>query len=300
MSGNQPPPPPNFGGPPPPQPPGGGVPPQPPGGGGYGGPPQPPGGGGYGGPPQPPGGGYGGAPVGGSAPDVGTVVSWSWAKFQANMSQMIIAALAIFIGALVILGVGFFLVFAVLAGDGLECVDRDSFGYCTEYDTGGAGFFVTMLVMALTFGLFFVYAQVVGSGMIRGMLGVTNGLPFKAGDVFKFQNLGPVIVLSLLIGAGVAIGSILCYVPGLIFGFASQYALYFLIDKNLSPVDSIKASFNLVKDNLGPTIIWYLVSLLIILVGELVCLVGLLAAIPVVLLGTAYMYKSLTGQAVAA
>lgn len=287
MSGNQPPPPPNFGGPPPPQPPGGGAPP-------------PPGGGGYGGPPQPPGGGYGGAPVGGSAPDVGTVVSWSWAKFQANMGQMIIAALAIFVGALVIIGLGFILTFVVLGGDELECVDRDAFGYCTEYETGGAGLFLTMVILAVTFGLFFIYAQVVGSGLIRGMLGVTNGLPFKASDVFKFQNLGPVIITSLLIGAGIMVGYILCVIPAIIFGFLSQYSLYFLIDKNLSPVDSIKASIDLVRNNLGPTIIWYLVSAAIILVGELICFVGLLAAIPVVLLGTAYMYKSLTGQAVAA
>lgn len=297
MSGNQPPPPPNFGGPPPPQPPGGGVPPQPPGGGGYGGPPQPPGGG-YGGPPQPPGGGYGGAPVGGGAPEVGTVVSWSWAKFQANMGQMIIAALAIFVGALVILGVGFFLMFSVFSAS-TECSYDDLGVYRCDTD-GGLGLIGSLLLGAVIFGLFFIYAQVVGAGLIRGMLGVTNGLPFKASDVFKFQNLGPVIITSLLIGLGIMVGYVLCVIPAIIFGFLSQYALYFLIDKNLSPVDSIKASIDLVRNNLGPTIIWYLVSAVIILVGELLCFVGLLAAIPVVLLGTAYMYKSLTGQAVAA
>lgn len=293
MSGNQPPPPPNFGGPPPPQPPGGGAPP-PPGGGGYGGPPQPPGGG-YGGPP--PGGGYGGAPVGGGAPDVGAVVNWSWAKFQANMGQMIIAALAIFVGVLVVVGI-WVVLSATLLESSVECGYDDAGFY--ECESSGPGFIVTMLLSLLISGLLFLYAQIVGAGLIRGALGVTNGLPFKAADVFKFQNIGPVVITSLLVAAGVIVGSILCYIPGLIFGFLTQYSLYFLTDKNLTPVDSIKASIDLVRNNLGPTIIWYLVSALIITVGAVVCGLGLLVAIPVVLLGTAYMYKSLTGQAVAA
>lgn len=277
MSGNQPPPPP-FGN----------EPPQPP---------QPPGGG-YGGPPQPPGGGYGGAPMGAQPWDVGTAVSWSWAKFQQNMGQMIIASLAIFIGAIVILGIGMFLIFGVLAAS-TEC-GYDEFGVYTCESSGGLGTIGSLVLMALTFGVFFIYAQVVGAGLIRASLGVTEGRPFQTSEVFRFTNLGPVIITALIIGAGIMVGYVLCIIPAIIFGFLTQYALYFLIDKNLSPVDSIKASINLVKDNLGPTIIWYLVAALIILVGELLCFVGLLAAIPVVLVGTAYTYKKLTGQAVVA
>ncbi len=277
MSGNQPPPPP-FGN----------EPPQPP---------QPPGGG-YGGPPQPPGGGYGGAPMGAQPWDVGTAVSWSWAKFQQNMGQMIIASLAIFIGAIVILGIGMFLIFGVLAAS-TEC-GYDEFGYYTCDSSGGLGTIGSLVLMALTFGVFFIFAQVVGAGLIRASLGVTEGRPFKTSEVFKFTNLGPVIITALIIGAGIMVGYVLCIVPAIIFAFLTQYALYFLIDKNLSPMDSIKASVNLVKDNLGTTVIWYLVSALIIFVGELLCGVGLLVAIPVVLVGTAYTYKKLTGQAVVA
>jgi uncharacterized membrane protein len=294
MSGNQPPPPP-FGNEPPPQPPGGGYgapPPQPPGG-GYGGPPP---GGGYGGPP--PGGGYGGPPVGDQPYDVGTAVSWSWAKFQQNAGQMILAALAIFVGALVILGIGMFLIFGVLAAS-TDC-GYDSFGNYTCDSSDGLGTFGSLALMALFFGLFFIYAQVVGAGLVRASLGVTEGRPFKTSEVFQFKNLGPVIVLALIIGLGIMVGYVLCVIPAIIWAFVTQYALYFLIDRNLSPVDSIKASIDLVKNNLGPTILWYLVSAVIILIGELLCGVGLLVAIPMVLVGTAYTYKKLNGQAVAA
>lgn len=263
-------------------------------------PPPPPG------PPGPPG-GYGapppGQPYGGpSGPpyNVGEAFSYAWAKFQANMGQMVLAALAIFAGAIVIFGIYAILVFGVLAGDGLECKSRDVAGYCTEYDAGGIGFFGTLLLTALFVGVFFVFAQIVGAGLIREALGVTQGRAFSTAGVFKFENLGPVIVTSLLVGAGVLVGTVLCYLPGIAFGFFSSYSLYFLIDKNLAPVDAIKASFRFVLDNLGPTILWYLVTLVIVFVGELLCGVGLLAAIPIALVGTAYTYKRLNNEPIAA
>jgi uncharacterized membrane protein len=272
-------------------------PPQPPGPPSYN---QPPPGGGYGAPPPgsppPAPGGYGG---GGLQPySAGDAFSYGWGKFQQNVGQMIIATLAIFVGALVILGGGMVLVFAVLAGSAETCGYNSDY---TEYSCsgGGLGFFATMALMALTFGLFFIYAQVVGAGLIRASLNVTNGLPFRTADVFKFDNLGPVIVASILVGLGVMIGSVLCYIPGLIFGFFSSYTLYFLVDQNLAPVDAIKASFNFVNKNLGSTIIWYLLSLVIMFIGEILCGVGLLVAIPVVLVGTAYTYKKLNGAPVA-
>ena len=88
--------------------------------------------------------------------------------------------------------------------------------------------------------------------------------------------------------------------PGLIIGFLTSYSLYFVIDKNMSPVDAIKASIDLCTKNLGNTVIWYIVGGIIAVVGFIVCLVGALVSVPVVLIGTAYTYKKLTGQAVAA
>lgn len=272
-------------------------------------PPPPPGGGGYGAPPPagPPGGGYGGPPAGGGFGgggiqpySAGDAFSYGWNKFQANMGQMILASLAIFVGAIVIFGIYFILVLSVFASDGLECESRDVNGFCTDYSSGGLGFFGSLLLTAIFVGVFFVFAQVVGAGLIREALGVTEGRPFSTSGVFKFQNIGPVLITSLLIGAGILVGTILCYIPGLIFGFFSSYSLYFLIDKGLAPVDAIKASFSFVNKNLGSTIIWYLLSLVIILVGELACGVGVLVAIPVVLVGTAFTYKKLNGEPVAA
>lgn len=286
-----------------PPPPGGGYggpPPAGPPGGGFGGPPPggPPGGG-YGGPP---GGGFGGPPGGGYGQpqqwDVGAAVSYGWSKFQANMGQMILAALAIFAGIVVIYGIALVAIILPAGNSDYECKFNDAGEYVCSGDSGGYGF-LSLIVLALLYVVFFVYAQVIGAGLIRESLAVTEGRQFSTAGVFKFQNIGNVIVTSLLVGLGTFIGTILCVIPGIIFGFMTMFSLFFVVDKNLSPVDAIKASIDLVKNNVGSTIIWYLVAYVIALVGAILCGVGLLAAIPVILLGSAFTYKKLTGQPVA-
>jgi uncharacterized membrane protein len=64
-------------------------------------------------------------------------------------------------------------------------------------------------------------------------------------------------------------------------------------------VDALKASFRLCMDNLGPTILWYLLAVVCLLVGAILCLVGLLVAAPVVLVGVAYTFRRLHGEPVA-
>ena len=68
----------------------------------------------------------------------------------------------------------------------------------------------------------------------------------------------------------------------------------------MSPIEAITASFNLVKDNLGTVIIFWLLTILATIAGAIVCGVGLIVAIPVVVIATGYMYKRLQGEPVAA
>ena len=50
----------------------------------------------------------------------------------------------------------------------------------------------------------------------------------------------------------------------------------------------------------GNVILWFLLSVLAWFVGALLCGLGLIVAIPVVLIGTAYTYKTLNNEPVAA
>jgi uncharacterized membrane protein len=64
-------------------------------------------------------------------------------------------------------------------------------------------------------------------------------------------------------------------------------------------VDAIKASVSLVTSRIGETILFYLLAAVVLVVGAILCLVGLLAAVPVVLAGAAYTFRVLNNEPVA-
>ncbi|WP_395693114.1 hypothetical protein [Nocardioides sp.] len=296
MSTNEPPPEePTAGGtppPPPPPPPSYGQPAAPTEG-GYGGgeapppPPAPPGGaGGY---PPPP-------PTPGTQWSLGEALSYGWNKFTANAGQILLAVLVLVLvyAAASALAFGFI----ALMTSGASCDFNNSTG-SLECDNGSS-FFWRMIVSGVAYGFLFVVGQIVAAGIIRGALGITEGRPFQMSEFFKTDQLGAVVVASLLVGIATGIGYMLCYLPGIVVAFVTSYTLFFVLDQKLAPVDAIKASFEFIKNNLGNTILWYIVGGLVAAAGAIACIVGLVVTVPLVIIGTAYTYKKLSNQPVAA
>jgi uncharacterized membrane protein len=305
------PPPPGYGPPPPgygPPPPGYGAPPPPPPGygpppGGYGppGPPGPPPQG-YnppGGPPPPPPGyppqpGYGVAPGGPTTPQfsVGAAISWAWNKFTQNAMALTVAVVAYGV-VLTILGLvaGFV---PVALGNHSSSTSTDSYGNTAESVnvTFGAA---SIIVMVLAYLLIFVAGVYTHAGLLSGSLDIADGKPVTIGSFFKPRNLGRVFLTALLIAVGVWIGTILLIIPGLIFAFLAQFAIPFVIDRSLSPVDSLKASIATARSNVGGALLSFLVQYAAILIGELLCGVGLIVAFPVAVLISVYTYRKLSG-----
>jgi uncharacterized membrane protein len=259
-------------------------------------PPPPPPPASYGDPNQPPPPGPA-APMGSSSGwSIGDALSYGWAKFQANAAQFIIGGLILFVGLIVVGAISFGIQSALI--NGAECsTDPDTGVFSCD---GGSGFIASLFVSAISAALFFIVAQIIGAGLIRGALGVTEGRPFQFSEVLKTDKIGPVIITSLIIGAGTFVGVLLCYLPGLIFAFVTQWSLFFVVDKGLAPIEAIKASIDLVRKNLTDTLIWYIVGGLVAGLGAIACGVGLLVTIPIFLVGGAFTYKKLTGQQVAA
>jgi hypothetical protein len=246
--------------------------PVPPPSGGYGeaAPPPPPTGG-YGEVPPPPPPGYAGAPpVGGGPYSASTAWSYGWKKFTGNLGSILIAILVL---------VGVQIVFQVVS-----YFVRDS--YIVSFLIGLASWIVSMII---------------GAGIVRGALDITEGRELDPKTLLTPQKLGEVIVASVLIGIATFIGFILLVIPGLLVAFFTSFTLYFLMDKpELGAIDAIKASFEFTKNNAGNVIVWFLLSLVTYVVGFCLCGVGLIAAIPVIILGTAYTYKTLNNEPVAA
>jgi uncharacterized membrane protein len=276
--------------PPPPPPPGYGQPPPP---AGYGQPPPPQPAAGYPPPPPPPppAAGYGqpaygapayGEPYGsaGGQPGFGDALSYGWAKFQQNVASILAALLIYIVGAVVVGGI----LFAVLV---------------LPFRDDGSGLVGALLVGALQTVVFGLVGYVIQAGLIRGVLAITRGEKPAVGDFLTPQNLGQILLAAVIISVASGIGTLLCYLPGLIVSFLTQFALYFIIDKNLGAVDGIKASIDFTMKNLGTLLIFSIVAVLIIIVATLLCVLPLLIAFPVVLIAQAYLYRRLQGEPVA-
>ncbi|MDA2892687.1 hypothetical protein PDG61_17340 [Mycolicibacterium sp. BiH015] len=293
--GGFPPPPPGGGYQPPPPPPGGGFPPQEPG--GY----QPPPTGGYGapqgfGPPQggfPPPQGY--PPVGGPpAYNVGDAFGWAWNKFTKNAVPLIVATLVFVVVVAALQGI--INVIQMLVSPGETSYVADDSGLSFSYAaTGFAGILVSIVGWFLTL----IVTAAIQSAYLGGIFDIANGQQVSVGSFFKPRNIGNVVIASLITGVVSTIGYFLCVLPGLIASFLFMFTTIAVLDRNLSPIDAIKSSFETVKNNLGPALLTALAAAAVIIVGFLLCGIGILVGAPLATLLLVYAYRSLNGGYVA-
>ncbi len=223
-------------------------------------------------PEQAPSGGGGGGGVaaygvGGDGFNIGDALSYGWSKFVQYIGQIIVIVLIIFVIQIVFSGVS-----QVLFGRG---------------GVGGLAVGTIVWVIGLIVGL------VIQAGLIRVGLAVTRGETPEVGMLFETANLGPFIVATILVGLLYLVGFIACCIGAVAVAIFMLFYGYFVLDKSAQPVDSITSSFNLVKDNFG-TVLGF--AIIVFVLNLITC--GL--AVGVTQIATAYAYKKLTGQPVAA
>ncbi|MCW2761059.1 MAG: hypothetical protein JWR85_1260 [Marmoricola sp.] len=255
---------------------------------------QPPGGqpGGYGAaapPPPPPG------PVGSGAYSAPDAFSYAWAKFKAKPGDLLVPVLLVVVVLIVLEIIVQILLRATLLGTH-DCT-RTIFASTIETQCG-PGFFVTIFASALGGLVVSLIAQVLGAGLIKNALNVADGRPVDISEIATWATKPNVIVAALIVAGATFVGSLLFYIPGLIVAFLLNWTMFFVVDKNLAPMAAAKASIDFVASHLGETIVFYLLAIVVIVVGTILCLVGLLAAVPIVLIGAAFTFRRLQGESV--
>ena len=224
-----------------------------------------------------------------------SAIQYGWAKFTKSPSTLLVPALLVLLAVIVVDGIFQVIIRGALLGTH-DCT-RTIFG--TQVDTQcGPGFFTTVFVSALGGLVASFIGQLLGAGLIKSALNVADGKSVNAGDVFGYATKPPVVATAAIVAAATFVGSLLCYVPGLIVGFVTMFAMFYVVDKDMAPMDAIKASISLTTSRRGDTILFYVLGIVVIIVGAILCLVGLLAAVPVVLAGAAYTFRLLNNEPV--
>jgi uncharacterized membrane protein len=234
--------------------------------------------------------------------DVGNAFRWAWNKFTKYPAELIVP----FIGYAAVMSVLAILIWVVGGGaallGGMAGSDDNTYSGAASAGSGAASaglgigsifvFFVGYLAL-LAAGAYFQAAYV------SGCLDIADGRPVTIGSFFHARNFGPVILTTLLVGIGTAIGAILCVIPGIIFGFLAQWAVLFVIDRGLAPVEAVKASIAAVRSNIGGALLAYLAQMVAVFAGELACGIGVLVGMPVAILIQVYSYRFISGGQVA-
>jgi hypothetical protein len=242
---------------------------------------EPPSSGGYV-PPPPPHGGYSSPESAATGPGyftVGGAFRYGWRKFTQNLGPILLIVLVLILISVVLEVVGSRV--ARSAGDNAMF---------------GAGYWTSILFNLLST----VVSLVIAAGVTKAALDITRGQRADFGTMFQGIDFVQVVLAAILVGIATTIGLVLFILPGLIVAFLCAYTTYFVVDKHLSAIDAIMASVRFVAANVGNVILMFLMSVLVFIVGALLCGVGLLAAIPVVIIAQAFAYRTLQGESVAA
>jgi uncharacterized membrane protein len=223
---------------------------------------------------------------------VGNAFSYAFKKFQENVVPLLLITLILLVGVVVIQVIGNIVQAAV--------VPDLTFNFETgEYEGGGGGFFGIAMILSFVFGaLSWAVSLVIQAGIIKASLAMTRGQKVDIGSAFNGINWAQVVIASLIIGVLTFIGLILCILPGIVVIFLTSFTLYFVIDRNQDAVAAIKSSVAMVKDNVGTLIVFFLATLAAYIVGACLCGVGLLAAIPIIVLAQAYTFRTLNNDPV--
>jgi uncharacterized membrane protein len=152
------------------------------------------------------------------------------------------------------------------------------------------GFLVSILSFVV--GIFVLMAQ------IRiGLKFCSSEVPDFPDMVSDYRRFWDVLVGSILYFLIVMAGFILLIIPGIYWGVRYYYFSYLILDQGMSPVDAIKRSGQITRGVWWHLFVFWLAAFGIMILGFMVCCVGALFAWPVVIIATAYVYRSLLATA---
>jgi uncharacterized membrane protein len=168
----------------------------------------------------------------------------------------------------------------------------------------------TVAVLMIGWVVFFLLAGAISSAYYSGLLEIAEGRAVTVGSFFRPRNIVSVLLASLLIGVVSSVvtfplqqvpyvGTFLAFIVGAAVSIFAMFTTVAIVDRGLSPIEGIKTSLGIARAHFGESLVLWLVTEALFIVGAMLCLVGLLVTMPVALLLIVYGYRKLSGGTVA-
>jgi hypothetical protein len=198
---------------------------------------------------------------------IGECVSYGWRAYWKNVGPLLLITLVIIVIDVVI----------------------SAIGQATGNDVVAALFSLVGWIV----GLWLAF------GLIRATIAVTKGERPEVAMLFETDGLGPYVLASILFGIAVAIGIVLCVIPGIIIAVIYHFYGYVLVENpSTGVIDSLKRSADITSGHRWELFGLFIVLILINIVGLIACLVGVLFTAGISAVAVAYAYRTLSGQSV--
>lgn len=204
----------------------------------------------------------------------------SWSRFKDHWLVLVLASFIV-------------MVCGVLPGQGVGLLQR--LGAIETSSVTAILLSVASILLAQVIGAFF---QV---GITRVWLQAARGETPELGTLFTggdrfLPMLGLTILMSLIVVTGFA----LFIVPGVILGLGLFFSQYYVVDAEMGPIEAMKASWAVTKGQKGELFLLGFAGLGIVLLGLVMCCVGVIATAPIFWVATAIAYTRVSGRAAAA
>jgi uncharacterized membrane protein len=135
-------------------------------------------------------------------------------------------------------------------------------------------------------------------GLINVALKIVRQEEFSFSDLFGMsRRILNLLAALILYGLAVGLGSLFLIVPGIILGIKLQYSPYFIVDKNMGPIEALKASWSVTRDVKLKLFLFWLLCGFVHFIGMLALGVGVIPASMVTMIANTFVYMRLVETA---
>jgi uncharacterized membrane protein len=152
-------------------------------------------------------------------------------------------------------------------------------------------FFLSPFFAMFTLGYSILIMNPVIYGALYAYLRAVRGEKPLVKDIFVFQQKYLNVVLAgLLTTVVVAVGFILFFIPGIIFGCKLAFVPYLIIDRDMEPVEAVKKSWRMTRGYAGRIFLIWLLGIPIAILGLIILVVGIIPASMWIVSAEVYLY----------
>ncbi|OGH10721.1 MAG: hypothetical protein A3B38_04535 [Candidatus Levybacteria bacterium RIFCSPLOWO2_01_FULL_36_13] len=109
-----------------------------------------------------------------------------------------------------------------------------------------------------------------------------------------YKSVLKLIIGNFLSGVVIFLGFLALIIPGIVFAVRLQFVGFLIVEKQLGPIEAIKGSWKLTKNNFFTLLGFGIVSMLLNIFGFFLLIVGLLVTVPLTSLAQANVYLKLS------